>query len=295
MNFVLENQNPDGSWYYAVDGRDFIDHFHTCFVMKALAKIHTLTGHRETLDALEKGVKYYLDNLFAEDGLPKPFSKAPRLIVYKRELYDCAECINLCLLLRDRFPQLETTLETVVAGVLQRLDQAGWLISFAQAAFRLGQRAHASLGAGADVSRASVLFARNICDQRSEVRDQKSALGDQRSATSGQRPDGCASGRKLIFHNERRRITDHASKHCSDFMALVREGCMIRFRQIFAIASEIEPRVGFAVLTLRGVGYEPEAIAVRQFADKMGLILSFSPCFSQIRTNGSRRTSDLIG
>jgi hypothetical protein len=120
LNFVLENQNPDGSWFYAVDGvRDFIDHYHTCFVMKALAKIHASTGHPACLEALSNGVKYYLENLFSEDGLPKPFSKAPRLTVYKRELYDCAECINLCLLLRDRFPQLELTLKTVVDGVLQ--------------------------------------------------------------------------------------------------------------------------------------------------------------------------------
>lgn len=120
LNFVLENQNPDGSWYYAVDGvRDFVDHFHTCFVMKALAKIHSLTGHAATLVALERGVKYYLDNLFDADGLPKPFSKAPRLTVYKRELYDCAESINLCLLLRDRFPRMGEKLEVVVAGILR--------------------------------------------------------------------------------------------------------------------------------------------------------------------------------
>src|SRR5205809_1884973 len=87
--------------------------------MKALAKIHALTGHAATLEALRKGVTYYLDNLFETDGMPKPFSRAPRLTVYKRELYDCAECINLCLLLRDRFPQLEVTLETVVAGILK--------------------------------------------------------------------------------------------------------------------------------------------------------------------------------
>ncbi len=119
LNFVLENQNADGSWFYAVDGvRDFIDHFHTCFVMKALAKIHTLTGHEGCREALGKGVTYYLTNLFDENGLPKPFSRAPRLTVYKRELYDCAECINLCLLLRDRFPELEATLENVVAHVL---------------------------------------------------------------------------------------------------------------------------------------------------------------------------------
>jgi uncharacterized protein YyaL (SSP411 family) len=120
LNFVLENQNPDGSWFYAADGvRDFVDHFHTCFVMKALAKIYALTGHKETLSALARGVDYYLKNLFAEDGLPKPFSKAPRLTVYKRELYDCAECINLCLLLRNQFPELQPKLETVVVGILR--------------------------------------------------------------------------------------------------------------------------------------------------------------------------------
>jgi hypothetical protein len=125
LNFVLENQNPDGSWYYAVDGvRDFVDHFHTCFVMKALAKIHILTAHESCLQALSKGVSYYLNNLFDDGGLPKPFSRAPRLTVYKRELYDCAECINLCLLLRDRFPVLETTLQKVVAHIL-----AAWVKS----------------------------------------------------------------------------------------------------------------------------------------------------------------------
>jgi hypothetical protein len=120
LNFVLENQNADGSWFYAVDGvREFVDHYHTCFVMKALAKVHSLTGHEATLKALSKGVNYYLKNLFDDDGLPKAFSKAPRLTVYKRELYDCAECINLCLLLGDRFPALETTLEKVVEHVLE--------------------------------------------------------------------------------------------------------------------------------------------------------------------------------
>jgi hypothetical protein len=120
LNFVLENQNPDGSWFYAVDGvRDFVDHYHTCFVIKALAKIHAVTGHAATLEALRKGVSYYLDNLFDTDGLPKPFSRAPRLTVYKRELYDCAESINLSLLLRDRFPALERTLEKVVDHILE--------------------------------------------------------------------------------------------------------------------------------------------------------------------------------
>jgi hypothetical protein len=139
LNFVLENQNPDGSWPYAVDGvRDFVDHFHTCFVMKGLAKVHALTGHKACLEALSKGVDYYLNNLFAEDGLPKPFSKAPRLTVYKRELYDCAECINLCLLLRDCFP--ENGIHAPKGGGWNpaRLGQAGWFLPGAAIAVGLG-------------------------------------------------------------------------------------------------------------------------------------------------------------
>ncbi|HEV2693554.1 MAG TPA: hypothetical protein VG347_11720 [Verrucomicrobiae bacterium] len=120
VNFVLETQKPDGSWPYAVDGtRDFVDHFHTCFVMKALAKIYLATGDRRIRDALDNGLNYYLKNLFGPDGMPRPFSKAPRLTVYECELYDCAEAINLCLLLRREFPYLETTLEKVVNGVLK--------------------------------------------------------------------------------------------------------------------------------------------------------------------------------
>lgn len=119
VDFVLASQNADGSWPYAKDGlRDFVDHFHTCFVMKALAKIHVLTGEQRILDALKRGVDYYLKNLFGDDEMPRPFSKAPRLTVYKCELYDCAECINLCLLLRKHIPALEKTLETVVNGIL---------------------------------------------------------------------------------------------------------------------------------------------------------------------------------
>jgi hypothetical protein len=119
LNFVLECQNPDGSWHYANDGkRLFIDHFHTCFVLKALVKIEQMTGHRGCTAAIERGVNYYVENLFDQDGLPKPFSRAPRLIVYRRELYDYAECINLATLLRGRFPKLDDHLSSVADDIL---------------------------------------------------------------------------------------------------------------------------------------------------------------------------------
>ena len=119
LSFVLESQNADGSWHYATDGsRDFVDHFHTCFVMKALAKIEALTGNLECTRALQRGVDYYVEHLFDEKGLPKPFSRRPRLTVYRRELYDSAECINLSVLLRSRFPKLDENLTIVLDEIM---------------------------------------------------------------------------------------------------------------------------------------------------------------------------------
>jgi hypothetical protein len=117
--FVLESQNPDGSWHYANDGkRHFIDHFHTCFVMKALAKIEALTGNKECTRAIERGIDFYVSKLFDERGVPKPFSKPPRLIVYRRELYDYAECINIGVLLRGRFEKLDRLVDGVLNQVM---------------------------------------------------------------------------------------------------------------------------------------------------------------------------------
>jgi hypothetical protein len=111
LSFVLESQNPDGSWYYSIDGkRDFVDHFHTCFVLKALAKIQQLTRNHSCAMSIERGISYYIRNLFDSDGLPKPFSRRPRLTVYRNELYDYAECISLAVLLRGRFRALDETL-----------------------------------------------------------------------------------------------------------------------------------------------------------------------------------------
>ena len=121
LNFVLGAQNPDGSWYYSADGsRNFVDHFHTCFVLKALSKIEQITGSPKCTRAIERGIAYYTEHLFDEDRLPRPFARSPRLTVYKRELNDCAECVNLALLLKGRFPALDDRLSAVVNDLLTR-------------------------------------------------------------------------------------------------------------------------------------------------------------------------------
>ena len=61
-----------------------------------------------------------MTNLFDGEGLPIPFSRRPRLTVYRRELYDYAECLNLAVLLNGRFPALDQRMSTLVRDLLVR-------------------------------------------------------------------------------------------------------------------------------------------------------------------------------
>jgi hypothetical protein len=119
LAYVLDAQRADGSWPYATDGvRDFVDHFHTCFVLKALAKIERLRPNSVLREAIDRGVAYYVRHLFDDQGLPRPFAVAPRLVVYRRELYDYAECINLATLLAGRNPALDERLAITLEDLL---------------------------------------------------------------------------------------------------------------------------------------------------------------------------------
>ncbi len=106
LNFVLEAQRDDGSWLYALDSpqESFIDHFHTCFVLKNLFKINQILGPARVREALKAGYAYYREHLFCKNGLPKSFSVEPRRQVTRLELYSVAEAITLGVLFRDEIP-----------------------------------------------------------------------------------------------------------------------------------------------------------------------------------------------
>ncbi len=99
LNFILKNQNEDGSWLYAVnDKRDnFVDNFHTCFVLKNLLKVNSILKDEAISKAIKKGFYFYKKTLLKEDYSPKPFAKLSRFNIIKTELYDYAEGISLCL------------------------------------------------------------------------------------------------------------------------------------------------------------------------------------------------------
>ena len=106
LYFVLESQRLEGSWLYAMgNSKDaFIDHFHTCFVLKNLWKLNRHLKSSDVHAAIGKGYMFYRENLFDSRGFPKPFVILSNLQLAKYEMYDFAEAILLEALLADEIP-----------------------------------------------------------------------------------------------------------------------------------------------------------------------------------------------
>jgi hypothetical protein len=106
LRFILHSQQADGSWLYAIDNppEAFIDHFHTCFVLKNLFKLNRPLQSGEVKRAIQDGYRYYREALF-EGDTPKSYAIAPRAQIIRTEMYNVAEAISLGALLKDEIPE----------------------------------------------------------------------------------------------------------------------------------------------------------------------------------------------
>jgi len=107
LNFILESQRSDGSWLYAVDNPSeaFIDHFHTCFVLKNLYKLNRYLKSEAVKQAIKNGYRYYREALFDQNDNPQMFALAPRPEIVRLEMYNFAEAISLGTLLGAQVPE----------------------------------------------------------------------------------------------------------------------------------------------------------------------------------------------
>lgn len=65
-------QLPNGAWYYGEDPMyHWIDNWHTAYNLDAILGYELSTGNTEFHPVLEKGLQFYVDHFFTEDGGPK--------------------------------------------------------------------------------------------------------------------------------------------------------------------------------------------------------------------------------
>jgi hypothetical protein len=122
LNFILQNQRQDGSWLYAIDNprEAFIDHFHTCFVLKNLHKLNIRLRSAEVERAVQSGYEYYRKALFDAKDNPRSFAVAPRLQIVRLEMYNVAEAITLGTLLRDEIPEAFALARRLATQLIRR-------------------------------------------------------------------------------------------------------------------------------------------------------------------------------
>ena len=90
IKFVIDQQNPDGSWYYGTKPHHrWIDNFHTGFVLECLFDYINFTSEFELKPNLKRGLKFYQDNFFLADGTPKYYHDR----IYPIDIHGCAQSI----------------------------------------------------------------------------------------------------------------------------------------------------------------------------------------------------------
>jgi hypothetical protein len=140
LRFILQSQRKDGSWLYAIDDPDqaFIDHFHTCFVLKNLHKMNRVMHRTEVAEAIERGYAWYRKALFDNENNPKCFAVAPRLEVVRLEMYGYAEAITLGVLLKNDIPAAFALAEQLATELIRRyqLPSGHWVTRIYQGGIR---------------------------------------------------------------------------------------------------------------------------------------------------------------
>lgn len=124
VNWTISQQQPDGSWYYYADAEpgNFIDGFHTCFVLKNLIKTAQLLPELEeqTKPAVNAGIDY-LNKAFIDQktGLLRRFTERDIKDPFTWDLYDQAEYLGLLIYL-GRLSEAERFLKVVYKHFYKR-------------------------------------------------------------------------------------------------------------------------------------------------------------------------------
>jgi hypothetical protein len=72
VRYSLNAQHEDGSWPYGEDKtQQWIDNFHTGYNLVALKKYSEYTGDTGVMESIKRGLIFYRQNFFTDEGIPK--------------------------------------------------------------------------------------------------------------------------------------------------------------------------------------------------------------------------------
>lgn len=132
MKFVIDHQNSDGSWYYGTQAHHrWIDNFHTGFVLECLFDYINFTSKSELRSNLGRGLKFYQDNFFLADGVPKYYHDR----IYPIDIHSCAHSIITLVKLTSISEQNQKLAEKVTLWTLENMQDSDGYFYFQKKRF----------------------------------------------------------------------------------------------------------------------------------------------------------------
>jgi hypothetical protein len=123
--YVTKRQREDGSWAYGAGAaQQWVDNFHTAYVLLSLSRIMKCSGGEIDLKpALQRGYRFWRDSFFLADGWPKYYHDA----LYPADAHSAATAIVAFVELRELDDVALTSAERVVRWTLNNLrDSRGF-------------------------------------------------------------------------------------------------------------------------------------------------------------------------
>lgn len=75
VNYVCKKQNQDGSWSYGtLPYHQWVDNFHTGYNLECIHVYRKISGDTSYDEQFEKGMSYYLNTFFTEEGIAKYYN-----------------------------------------------------------------------------------------------------------------------------------------------------------------------------------------------------------------------------
>jgi hypothetical protein len=118
MQYACDHQRPDGAWAYGtLPYHQWVDNFHTGFNLECIHQYQQYTGDDHFQPNIDKGFRYYIENFFTEEGIPKYYDKE----TYPVDIHSPAQLIATLYKL-DRIEQHRDLVEKVLDWTINNMQ-----------------------------------------------------------------------------------------------------------------------------------------------------------------------------
>lgn len=122
--YSIARQQKDGSWPYGeASSQQWIDGFHTGYVLVSLKRLIEALGHQQWRENLERGFQFYRERFFLADGTPGYYHDN----LYPVDVHSAAQAVITFLEMIDIMPQASELAARAVRWAINNLqDEVGY-------------------------------------------------------------------------------------------------------------------------------------------------------------------------